>query len=111
MGAAMNFPTPGEFIKMARKHETETLAHSNADMKLRIFGLEHEVMEVKNFNEILHKHLPIAALEAVETEIRLQLQEQNKKQQQQQHGRAAASARSGATGLGASGSRKRSAVH
>jgi len=114
---AMNFPTPGEFIKMARKHETETHAHSNADMKLRIFGLEREVMEVKNFNEALHKNMPIAALEAVETEIRAQLQEQNKKQQQrqqqqqQQHSVAAVGVRSGAIGLGASGSRKRSAVH
>jgi len=75
---AMNFPTPGEFIKMAKKHETETYAHSNADMKLRIFGLKHEVMEVQNFNEILRKHLSITALEAVETEIRLQLHDRTR---------------------------------
>jgi len=107
---ALNFPTPGELIKMAKKHETETHAHAIADMKLRIFGLARELVEINNFNEVLRKNLPVAALEAVETEVRAKLQEQ-KKQQQQQHGGVVAHARSTVHRSGALGSRKRSAVH
>merc|ERR1712226_1717950 len=81
---AVNFPTPGELIKMAKMHETETHAHANADMKLRISGLKLEVVEIRKANEALRKHMPIAALEAVQAEIRAQLHEQKEQKQQQQ---------------------------
>lgn len=68
--AAKSFITPGHYLKIARKHEGEKSAQENADLKAKHFGLETEVREVRRFNEVLRKHLPRCAWEAVAQELR-----------------------------------------
>jgi len=56
-----NFITPGEFIRLAKKQEGELYAHDNAARRLKNFGLETEVKQVRWHNEVMKKHLPQSA--------------------------------------------------
>lgn len=64
------FIAPGEFLKVAKKQESETFTHENAAMKLRLMGLETEVQEVRWHSELLKRYLSSAAREAVAKELR-----------------------------------------
>lgn len=67
-----NFITPGEYIRLAKKQEGELFAQDNADLKLRNFGLETEVRQVRWHNEVMKKHLPRSAWEEVAREVHAQ---------------------------------------
>jgi len=64
-----NFITPGEFIRLAKKQEGELYAHDNADLRLKNFGLETEVQQVRWHNEVMKKHLPRSAWAEVAKEV------------------------------------------
>jgi len=69
---ASSYITPGEFLRMAKKHEGELFAHENSALKLRAANLEAEVREVRWHNELVRKHLPRSEWEAVAKELQAQ---------------------------------------
>jgi len=66
------FITPGEWIKMAKKLEPETAAQELSTIKIRHTNLEIELKEVRWHNEVMRKHLPLAARDAVSKELHAQ---------------------------------------
>merc|ERR1719253_752667 len=69
---ASSYITPGEFLRMAKKHEGELFAHENSALKLRAANLEAEVREVRWHNELMRKPLPRSEWEAVAKELQAQ---------------------------------------
>eukprot|EP00419_Tripos_fusus_P034615 CAMPEP_0172777720 /NCGR_PEP_ID=MMETSP1074-20121228/201542_1 /TAXON_ID=2916 /ORGANISM="Ceratium fusus, Strain PA161109" /LENGTH=735 /DNA_ID=CAMNT_0013614649 /DNA_START=97 /DNA_END=2304 /DNA_ORIENTATION=+ len=67
-----NFITPGEFIRLAKKQEGELYAHDNADLRLKNFGLETDVQQVRWHNEVMKKHLPRSAWAEVSKDMNSQ---------------------------------------
>merc|ERR1712176_357486 len=67
-----NLITPGEYIKLVKKHEGESFAHQNSELKLKNRGLEMEIQEVHWHNEVMRNNLPRAAWESVAKELHSQ---------------------------------------
>jgi len=63
------YASPGEFFRMIKKQESETSTHANAVLTLRNSNLSTELKELRWHNELLLKHLPPLAREAVAQEI------------------------------------------
>jgi hypothetical protein len=64
-----SFITPGEYLKIAKKQEGETLSHENARLKVRLSGLEAEAGQARCQNEALQRLLPPAARGAVAKDL------------------------------------------
>merc|ERR1711870_189088 len=65
----VNFITPGEYIKLAKKHEGELYAHENAELKRRNSNLKTDVNLVRWHNNVMQKHLPKSVWEVVRKEL------------------------------------------
>mmetsp|Transcript_56871 Transcript_56871/g.176374 ORF Transcript_56871/g.176374 Transcript_56871/m.176374 type:complete len:136 (-) Transcript_56871:349-756(-) len=63
------FLTPGEYIRMAKKQEGDTFAHENAELKMRNFGLDTELKELRWHNEVMRRHLPQSEWDRVVQEL------------------------------------------